>query len=170
MLEGHFGYINPRFSTENSGQTCRLQSQIALVVISAMLPQFSSIQFSSVAQSCLTLCIPMDCSMPVLLVHHQLPESTHTHVYWVGDAIHSTISSSVVPTSSRLQTFPASGSFKWIESVFHIRRPKYWNFSFSMSPSNECSGMIFFRMDWLDLLAVQGRVKGLSCLLVAQLS
>ena len=107
VLEGLFGYINPIFSTENSGQTRRLQNQIALVVISAML-----LQFSSVAQSCLTLCIPMDCSMPGLLVHHQLPESTQTHVYWVGDAIHPTISSSVVPTSSCLQTFPASGSFQ----------------------------------------------------------
>ena len=72
----------------------------------------SSVQFSSVAQSCLTLCIPMDCSLPGLLVHHQLPESTQTHVYWVGDAIHPTISSSVVPTSSRLQTSPASDQIR----------------------------------------------------------
>ena len=68
---------------------------------------------------------------------------------------HPTISSSAAPFSSCLQSFPASGSFP--ESVLHIRWPKYWNFSFSISPSNEYSGLISFRMDWLDFLAVQGR-------------
>ena len=67
----------------------------------------------------------------------------------------STISSSVVPFSSCFQSFPASGSFS-IESVLHIRWPKYWSFSFSISPSSEHPGLISFRMDWLDLLAVQG--------------
>ena len=67
-------------------------------------------QFSSVAHSCPTLCNPMDCSTPGLPVHHQLPELAQTHVHWVGDAI-LTISASVVPFSSRLQSFPASGSF-----------------------------------------------------------
>ena len=70
---------------------------------------------------------------------------------------HATISSSVVPFSSRLQSFPASGN----ESVLRIRWPKYWSFSFSISPSNEYSGLISFRMDWLDLLAVQGTLKSL---------
>ena len=70
------------------------------------------------------------------------------------------ISSSVVPFSSHLQSFPASGFFS-SESVLHNRWPKYWNFSFSISPSNEYSGLISFRMDWLDLLAVQGTLKGL---------
>ena len=69
------------------------------------------LQFSSVAQSCLTLCDPTDCSMPCLSVHHQLLEFTWTHAHWVGDATYSTISSSV-PFSSRLQSFPASGSFQ----------------------------------------------------------
>ena len=64
------------------------------------------------------------------------------------------------PISSRLQSFPASGSFS-NESVLRIRWPKYWNFSFSISPSNEYSGLISFRMDWLDLLAVQGTLKSL---------
>ena len=72
---------------------------------------------------------------------------------------HPTISSSVVPSSSCLQSFPASGSFQW--PVLHIRWPKYWNFSFNISPSNEYSGLISFRMDWLDLLAVQGTLKSL---------
>ena len=73
---------------------------------------------------------------------------------------HSNIPSSVVPFSSCLQSFPASGSFH-IESVLHIRWPKYWSFSFNISPSNEHSGLISFRMDWLDLLAVQGTLKSL---------
>ena len=71
-----------------------------------------SVQFSSVAQSCLILCHPMDHSTPGLLVHHQLPEFTQTHVHGVSDAIHPIISSSVVPFSSHLQSFPTSGSFQ----------------------------------------------------------
>ena len=72
---------------------------------------------------------------------------------------HPTISSSVIPFSSCLQSFPESGSFK--ESVLHFRWSKYWSFSFSISPSNEYSGFISFRMDWLDFLAVQGTLKSL---------
>ena len=71
-----------------------------------------------------------------------------------------TISSSVIPISSRLQSFPASGSFS-NESVPHIRCPKYWSFSFSISSFNENSGLISYRMDWLDLLTVQGTLKSL---------
>ena len=73
---------------------------------------------------------------------------------------HTTISSSVVPFSSRLQSFPAAGFFP-SESVLCIKWPKYWSFSFSISPSNEYSGLISFRMDWLDLLAVQETLKSL---------
>ena len=73
---------------------------------------------------------------------------------------HPTISSSVVPFSSRLQSFPASGVF-FSESVLRIKWPKYWSFSFTISPSNEHSGLISFRMNWLDLLAVQGTLKSL---------
>ena len=112
------------------------------------------VQFSSVAWSCLTLCNPMDCSKPGLPVHHQLPESTQTHVHWVGDAIQPSH-----PLSSP-QSFPASGSFP-VESTLRMRWPKYWSFSFSISPSNEHPGLISFRMDWLDLLAVQGTLKSL---------
>ena len=71
----------------------------------------SSVQFSSVAQSCLTLCDPMNCSMPGLPVHHQLPEFTQTHVHWISDAIQPNISSSVIPFSCCPQSFPTSGSF-----------------------------------------------------------
>ena len=73
---------------------------------------------------------------------------------------HPTISSSVIPFSSHLQSFPASGSFS-IESVLPIRWPKYWSFSFNISPSNEHPGLISFMMDWLDLLSVQGTLKSL---------
>ena len=72
---------------------------------------------------------------------------------------HPTISSSVIPFSSHLQFFPASGSFQ-ISQFFH-QGAKYWSFSFIISPSNEYSGLISFRMDWLDLLAVQGTLKSL---------
>ena len=89
------------------------------------------------------LCDPMNHSTPGLPVHHQLPEFTQTHVHWVGDAIQP--SHPLIPFSSRLQSFPASGSFP-NESVLRIRWPKDWSFSFSISPSNECSRLIFFRM------------------------
>ena len=72
---------------------------------------------------------------------------------------HPTISSSVAPFSSYPQSFPASGSFQWV--TLHIRWPKYWSFSFSISPSNAYSGLTSFRMDWFDLLAVQGTLKSL---------
>ena len=110
-------------------------------------------QFSSVTQSCLTLCDPMNCSSPGLPVHHQLLESTQSHV-------HPTISSSVVPFSSCPQSFPGSGSFQ-MSQLLCIRWPKYWSFSFNISPSSEHPGLICFRMDWLDLLAVQGTLKNL---------
>ena len=89
---------------------------------------------SPVAQSCLTLCNPMDCSAPGLPVHHQLPEFTQTHV-------HPTVSSSVLPFWSHLQSFPASRVFS-NESALCIRWPKYWSFIFRISPSNEYAGLI----------------------------
>ena len=102
----------------------------------------------------------MDYSMPGFPVHHQLPELTHTHVHRVGNAIQPfhPLSSPSPPTS----VFPSIRVFlnEW---VFHIRRPKYWSFSFSISPSNEYSGLISFRMDWLDLLSVQGTLTFTLC-------
>ena len=117
-----------------------------------------SVQFSSATQSCLTLCQPMDCSMPCLPVHHQLPEFTHTHVHWVGDAIYHLI------LCRPLLLPPLSFPSIWIfssESAIHSKWPKYWSFNFSISPSNEYSGLISFRMDWLDLLVVQETLKSL---------
>ena len=114
-------------------------------------------QFSSVAQSCPTL-------WPHGPQHSRLPcpspapgacSNSCPLSWWC----YPTISSSVVPFSSRLQSFPASVFSN--ESVLHIRWPKYWSFSFNISPSNEYTGLISFRMDWLDLLAIQGTLKSL---------
>ena len=111
------------------------------------------VQSSSITQSCPTFCDPMDCSTPGLPVHHQLPEFTQTHVHWVGDAIQPShpLWSLLLPPS----IFPSIRVFS-NESVLCIRWSKYWSFSFSISPSNEYLGLISFRIDWFDLLAVQG--------------
>ena len=101
---------------------------------------------------------PMDCSMPGLPVHHQLPEFTQTQVHRIGDAIQPThpLSSPFPPAPNPSQNPGLSN-----ESILRMRWPKYWSFSFSISPSNEHPGLISFRMDWLDLLAVQGTLKNL---------
>ena len=113
---------------------------------------------SSVDQSCPTLCDPMDSSTPGLPVHHQLSEFTQTHVHWVRDAIQ--------PSRPLLSPSPPAFNLSQHQGRFHesalcIRWSEYWSFSFSISPSNEYSGLIFFRIDWLDLLAVQGTLKSL---------
>ena len=115
--------------------------------------------FSSVAQSCPTLCDPMDGSMPGLPVHHQLPELTQTHVHWVGDAIQLSHPLSS-PSPPAFNLFPSIRIFS-NESVLRSRWPKYWSFSFNISPSKEYSGLTSLRMDWFDLLAVQGALKSL---------
>ena len=119
---------------------------------------FSSVQFISIAQSCLTLCNPMNRSTPGLPVHHQLPESTQTHVHeLVMPPNHLILCCPLLLLPS---IFPSIRVFS-NESALRIRWPKYWSFSFSISPSNEHPGLISFRMDWLDLLAVQGTLKNL---------
>ena len=112
----------------------------------------------SVAQTCQSLCDPRDCSTPGLPVLHHLPEFAQTHVHSVGDVIQPShpLSSPLLPPS----VFPSITVFN-NESVLHIMQPKYWSFSFSFGPSNEHPGLISFRMDWLDLLAVQGTLKSL---------
>ena len=118
----------------------------------------SSAQFSSIAQSCPTLCDPVNCSMPrppcpspTLGVHPNPCPSSRWH--------HPAISSAVVPFSSCPQSLPASESFPM--SQLYMRWPKYWSFSFSIIPSKEHPRLISFRMDWLDLLAVQGTLMSL---------
>ena len=113
-------------------------------------------QFSSVAQSCPTLCDPMDCSMPGVPVHRQLLKFTQTHVQWVGDAIQPSHPLSS-PSPPGFNPSQHQGLFKWVSSC--ITWPKDWSFSFRISPSNEYSGLISFRMDWLVLFAVQGTLK-----------
>ena len=114
--------------------------------------------FSSVAQSCPTLCDPMNRSTPGLPVHHQLPDIPKLMC-----------TESVMPSNHLIlchpflllpAIFPSIRVFS-NQSALHIRWPKYWSFSFNISPTNEYSGMISFRMDWLDLLAVQGTLKSL---------
>ena len=116
------------------------------------------VQFSSVTQSCLTLCDPINRSTPGLPIHHQLPEFTQSCVLRVSDDIQ--------PSHPRLSPSPPAPNPSSIkvfsnESTLRMRWPKYWSFSFSISPSKEIPGLISFRMDWLDLLAVQGTLKSL---------
>ena len=115
-------------------------------------------QLSSVAQSYPTLCNLMDCSTPGLSVHHQLPEFTQTHVYQVSDTIQ--------PSYPLLSPSPPSFNLSEHQSLFQCvssshQVVKVWSFSFSISHSNEYSGLISFRMNWLDLLADQGTLKNL---------
>ena len=115
-------------------------------------------QFSSVTQSCPTLCDPMNCSTPGIPVHHQLPESTQTYVHWVGDAIQQSHLLSF-PSLPALNLSQHQNLFQWVGSSHQVAKilalqPQHQYF-------NEHSGLISFRMDWLDLLAVQGTLKGL---------
>ena len=112
--------------------------------------------FSSVSQSCPTPCDPMDCSMTGLPVHHQLPEFTQTHVHRVNDAIQ--------PSHPLLSTSPPAlnlsqlqGLFKWVSSLHQVAKV----LEFQLQHQSFQSGLISFRMDWLDLLAVQGTLKSL---------
>ena len=111
------------------------------------------VQFSSVGQLCLTHCDPMDCSTPGLPVHHQLPELAQTHVHQVGMPSNRLILCR--PLLLLPSIFPSIRVFS-NESVLRIRWPKYWSFSFIISPCNEYSGLISFRVDWFDLLGVMG--------------
>ena len=117
-----------------------------------------SLIIRSVAQSCPTLCNAMNGSSPGLPVHHQFLEFTETHVHRVSDAIQPSH-----PLSSPLVLPPIPPSIRVFsnESTLRMRWPKYWSFRFSIIPSKEIPGLISFRMDWLDLLTVQGTLKSL---------
>ena len=119
----------------------------------------SSVQFISVAQLCLTLCDPMNCSTPGLPVRDQLPEFTQTHVHRVCDGIQPSYPLSF-PSPPAPNPLPSIRVFS-NESTLRMRWPKYWSFSFSTIPSKEHPGLISFRMDWVDLLEVQGTLKSL---------
>ena len=126
------------------------------------------LQFSSVQSlSCVRLCDPMNSSMPGLPVHHQLPEFTESHVHQVIDAIQPShpLSSPSPPAPNPSQH---QGFFN--ESTLRMRWPKYWSFSFNIIPSKEIPRLISFRMDWLDLLAVQASILQSSAFFTVQLS
>ena len=115
---------------------------------------FKCYQFSSVALSCLTLCDPMDHSTTGFPVHWQLPESTQTHIRWVGDAIQSSHPRSS-PSPPTINLFHHQGLFQWLNSSHQVTKVLEFQ-SFLWTP-----GLISFRMNWLDLLAVQGTLKSL---------
>ena len=110
----------------------------------------------SVAKLCLTLCDPMDCSTPVFSVHHYLSKFAQIHVHWVSDAIQPSHPLLLLPSIfPRIRVFSS-------ELALHIRWPKYWSFSCSITPSSEWSELISFRRDWFDLLVVQGTLRVFS--------
>ena len=115
-------------------------------------------QLSSVSQLCPTLCDPMNCSMPGFPVHHQLPELAQTHVRLVSGASNCLIL--CCPLLLLPSVFPSIRVFSKVSSSHQVA--KVLDFSFSISPSNEYSGLISFSIDWLDLLAVQGTLKCLQ--------
>ena len=123
-----------------------------------LLTLFPQLLCCSVAKSCLTHCNPMSCSTPGFPLRHYLPEFAQTHVHWVGDAIQSSFS--VTPLFFCFQSFPTSEScpMSWL---FTSGGQNIQGFSFSISPCNEYSALISFRLDWFDLLAVQGTLKSL---------
>ena len=125
-----------------------------MYIMGVGLVQFSSVQ----SISPVWLCNPMDCSTPGLPVHHQLLEFTQTHVHWVHDAIQPSHPLSS-PSPPAFNISQHQGLFIWVCSL--NQWPKYWNSSFSINPSNEYWGLISFRMEWCDILAVQGTLKSL---------
>ena len=115
-------------------------------------------QFSSVVQSCPTRCDIMDWSTPGFPVHHHLLELAQAHVYWVGDAIQPSHPLSP-PSPPAFNLAQHQGLFQWVSSSHQVA--KVLEFQLTISPSNEYSGLISFRIDWFDLLAVQGTLKSL---------
>ena len=138
--------------------TVVLAHHVTGILISKRQRETGCGQVSSVTQSCLTLCDTMDFSTPGFPVHHQLLKFVQIHVHQGGDAIQP--SHPLLSPSPPASIFPSIRVFS-NESVVLIRWPKYWSFSFSISPSNAYSGMISFRIDWLDFLAVQGTLENL---------
>ena len=130
-----------------------------LFILNKNIDRSLILQFSSVpSPHCVWLVVtPWTTARPSLPVHHQLREFTQTHVHWVGDAIQP--SHPLLSLSFCIQSFPASGLFKWVSSSHQVA--KILVFQLQLQSSNEYSGLISFRIDWLDLLAVQGTLKSL---------
>ena len=128
--------------------------QSSFILVNVQLPLYTHSCCYSVAKSCLTLCNPMGWSMQGFPVLHCFPELAQTYVHWVNDAIQ--------PSHPLSSPSPPPFNVSQCQSSLCIRWPKYWSFSFGISPSNEHSGLISFRMDWLDLFSVQGPLKSLS--------
>ena len=125
------------------------------------------VQFSSVTQLCLTPHEPMDCSTPGFPIHHQFRELVQTHIHRVSDAIQ--LSYPLLSPSPLAFNLSQHQSI-FNDSVLHIRWPKYWSFSFNISPSHEYSGLTSLRVDWFDLLAVQGILNSLQHTTVQSIS
>ena len=147
-------YISNSFAISD----CSPVHHVTSILISKKHGQTVCGQVSSVTRSCLTLCNPVEVSTPGFPVHQQLPKLAQTHVHQAGDAIQHLILCH--PLLLLPSIFHRNKVFS-SESVLCIRWPKYWSFSFSISPSNEYSWLISLRIDWLDLLAVQGTLKSL---------
>ena len=174
MMKPHLDTPQAASSHQSQGQsrvlhTCHLPSSrlppaLTLRVLTMPWPKANSalipwLPCCSIAQSCLNVSDPTDCSMPGSSVLHYLLEFTQTHVHWVGDATqpsHSLLS----PSLPALSLSQHQGLFQWVKSVLCIRWPKYGSFSFSISPSNAYSGLISFKTDWFHL-AVPGTLKSL---------
>jgi len=148
------------FALVKKSRWCSSSTQIGAEVFSVKqtFQQLPVVQFRSVAQSCPALWDPMDHSTPGISVHHELPELTKTHVHRVSDAIQPPhpLPSPFLPAFNLSQH---QGLFKWVSSSHQVT--KVLQFQLQHSPSNEHSGLISFRMDWLNLLAVQGTLKSL---------
>ena len=135
-----------------------LEHQMPFQTLSLYIHSSTWNAYSSVAQTCLTPCDPMDCSMPGLPVHHQLQEFIQTHVHWVSDAIQPShpLSSPSPPAFNFSQH---QGLFQWVSSLHQVA--KVLQFQLQHQSFQWIFGLISFRMDWLDLLAVQGTLKSL---------
>jgi len=139
---------------------CGFKSMTSWRYLTLRTISLSSVQFIQLL-SRVWLCDPMDCSTPGFPVHHQLLDLAHTQVHQVSDATQPShpLSSASPPAFSLSQH---QGLFQWVSSSLDsIKWPKYWSFSFSISPANEYSGLISFRIDWVDLLVVHGTLKSL---------
>ena len=152
-------YLDSNFQGTSAKKVECLKSQPDHILISPTSREvLHKHQFSSVAQSCPTLCDPMNCSTPGFPVYHQLPEFTKlVSIELVMPSSHLILCHALL----LLPPIPPSIRVFSNESTLRMRWPKYWSFSFSISPSKEYPGLISFRMNWLDLLAVQGTLKSL---------